>query len=61
MGLSRIDFFIEEGTSKIILNEINTLPGFTDISMYAKLMDYSGISYQELIDKLINLAINKTE
>lgn len=54
--LSRIDFFLEDNTNKIYLNEINTLPGFTDISMYPKLIEYGGISYTELLDKLINLA-----
>jgi len=53
-GLSRIDFFIENNTNKIILNEINTLPGFTEISMYPKLIMHSGISYTNLITKLIN-------
>lgn len=55
-GLSRVDFFIEEGTNKIIINEINTLPGFTSISMYPKLFDNVGISYSELLDRLIELA-----
>ena len=55
-GLSRVDFFIEIGTNKIILNEINTLPGFTNISMYPKLFGAVGIEYSELIDKLISMA-----
>lgn len=55
-GLSRIDFFIENNTNKIILNEINTLPGFTEISMYPKLIENLGISYSELLDRLISLA-----
>lgn len=55
-GLSRIDFFVENDTNKIILNEINTLPGFTEISMYPKLIENLGISYSELLDKLIELA-----
>ena len=54
--LSRIDFFVEHNTNRIILNEINTLPGFTEISMYPKLMEDVGLSYSELIDKLIELA-----
>ena len=53
-GLSRIDFFYDELNQKIYLNEINTLPGFTEISMYPKLIMHSGISYTELITKLIN-------
>ena len=55
-GLARIDFFIENNTNKIILNEINTLPGFTEISMYPKLIESIGIKYKELLDKLIELA-----
>lgn len=58
-GLSRIDFFIEENTNRIILNEINTLPGFTEISMYPKLIENLGLTYTELLDKLIELAIKK--
>ena len=56
-GLSRVDFFIEEGTEKVYINEINTLPGFTSISMYPKLFEQVGISYSELLDKLIELAL----
>ena len=56
-GLSRVDFFIEKDTNRIILNEINTMPGFTEISMYPKLMEHLGYSYQELLDKLIELAL----
>jgi D-alanine-D-alanine ligase len=55
-GLSRVDFFIEKDTNKIIINEINTLPGFTSISMYPKLFDNVGIKYSDLLDKLIELA-----
>ena len=58
-GLSRVDFFIENKTQKIYLNEINTMPGFTQISMYPKLMEAFGISYSELLDKLIELSKNK--
>ena len=52
-GLSRVDFFIEKGTNKIYINEINTMPGFTKISMYPKLFESVGIPYSELLDKLI--------
>ena len=55
-GLSRVDFFIEKGTEKVYINEINTLPGFTSISMYPKLFNQIGIGYTELLDKLIDLA-----
>ena len=54
--MSRVDFFVENNTNKIILNEINTLPGFTNISMYPKLFEEAGIKYSELIDKLIEIA-----
>ena len=56
-GLSRVDFFIEKETNKIYINEINTLPGFTNISMYPKLWDNTGIQYTDLIDNLIQLAL----
>ena len=58
-GLSRVDFFIEKSTDKIYINEINTLPGFTSISMYPKLFEQIGIMYTELLDKLIELALEK--
>lgn len=54
-GLARVDFFVRNG-SEVILNEINTMPGFTSISMYPKLWEASGVSYGELIDRLITLA-----
>lgn len=56
-GLSRVDFFIEKGTNEIYINEINTLPGFTNISMYPKLFEKSGIKYKELLNRLIDLSI----
>ncbi|NLX64064.1 MAG: D-alanine--D-alanine ligase [Clostridiaceae bacterium] len=55
-GLSRVDFFVEE-SGRVVLNEINTMPGFTDISMYSKLWEASGIPYTELITRLIELAL----
>ncbi len=62
-GLSRVDFFVYEdgGEEKIIFNEINTLPGFTQISMYPKLMMHHGMSYSQLIDALVTLAVQKEE
>lgn len=60
-GLSRVDFFIRNSDEKVLFNEINTLPGFTSISMYSKLFDASGIPYGELIDNLINLALEKNK
>lgn len=55
-GLSRVDFFVENGTNRIIINEINTLPGFTQISMYPKLWEEAEIKYSDLLDELIKLA-----
>ena len=55
-GLARVDFFIENETNKIYINEINTMPGFTQISMYPKLFENIGIGYTELLDKLIENA-----
>jgi D-alanine-D-alanine ligase len=59
-GLSRVDFFVEK-SGRVILNEINTMPGFTSISMYSKLWEASGIPYSELITRLIELAFEKYE
>ena len=58
-GLARVDFFVGKENSEIYFNEINTLPGFTSISMYPKLWDKSGISYADLLDKLIELALER--
>lgn len=55
-GLSRVDFFLQKD-GRIIFNEINTLPGFTDISMYPKLWEATGLKYRELIDEIIRLAL----
>lgn len=57
-GLSRVDFFVEKSTGNIYINEINTLPGFTSISMYPKLWEATGLKYSDLIDALIELATN---
>lgn len=57
-GLSRVDFFVEKDTNKIYINELNTLPGFTKISMYPKLFEAVGITYEKLLDKLIELSNN---
>lgn len=58
-GLARVDFFVQKGTNKVYINEVNTLPGFTSISMYPKLWEATGIKYTELIDRLINLALER--
>jgi len=57
--LARVDFFLENETNKFFFNEINTLPGFTEISLYPKLLDHYGIKYKDLIDKLIALSLKK--
>lgn len=55
-GMARVDFFLEENTNNLYLNEINTIPGFTAISLYPKLWEAEGLSYKELVDRLIDLA-----
>jgi D-alanine-D-alanine ligase len=56
-GMARVDFFLEKSAGKIYLNEVNTIPGFTSISMYPKMWEASGIPFRKLIDKLIELAL----
>jgi D-alanine-D-alanine ligase len=58
-GLARIDFFVRKSDGAVLLNEPNTIPGFTSISMYPKLFEAAGIPYPELLDRLISLAIEK--
>jgi D-alanine-D-alanine ligase len=59
-GLARVDFLMEpEGKQRIFLNEVNTMPGFTKISMYPKLWEATGLSYKELITRLIELALER--
>ena len=58
-GLARVDFFLERETGQIYINEVNTLPGFTQISMYPKLWEASGLPYSQMLDRLIELAIER--
>ena len=58
-GMARVDFFVEKESNKIYLNELNTIPGFTKISMYPKLWEASGLSYAKLVDRLIELALER--
>ena len=58
-GMARVDLFLERPTGKFLVNEINTLPGFTSISMYPKLWEASGLPYAKLLDRLIELAIER--
>jgi len=57
-GMARVDFFLNQ-EGKFIVSEVNTIPGFTAISMYPKLWEKSGINYSDLVDKLISLAIDR--
>jgi D-alanine-D-alanine ligase len=58
-GMARVDFFLERGTNRLLLNEINTIPGFTPTSVYAELWATSGLPYEELLDRLIQLALER--
>jgi D-alanine-D-alanine ligase len=60
-GLSRVDFFYVDETGEFYLNEINTLPGFTDISMYSKMWEASGLTYTQLLTELIELAVRRKQ
>jgi D-alanine-D-alanine ligase len=58
-GMARVDFFLERGTDRLLLNEINTIPGFTSTSVYSRLWAASGLPYEELLDRLIQLALQR--
>ena len=58
-GMARVDFFLDKDSGQVFLNELNTIPGFTKISMYPKLWDATGIPYAELVDRLIELALQR--
>ena len=59
-GMARVDFFVR-GDGEVVVNEINTIPGFTSTSVYARLFEASGIPYGELLDRLIQLALERHE
>ncbi len=59
--MGRIDFLLERRTGKLYVNEINTIPGFTPISMYPKLWEASGLPYPKLLDRLIELALERDQ
>jgi D-alanine-D-alanine ligase len=59
-GMARVDFFVRED-GKVLVNELNTIPGFTSTSVYAKLFEASGISYRELLDRLVELALERRD
>jgi D-alanine-D-alanine ligase len=58
-GMARVDFFVRD--REVILNEINTIPGFTSVSMYPKLWEASGLAYPELLERLVELAVERHE
>lgn len=58
--MARIDFFLERDTDQILINEVNTIPGFTAISMYPRLWEASGMPISELVDRLIGLALERS-
>ena len=58
-GMARVDFFVRNG--EVLVNELNTIPGFTATSVYAKLFEASGISYPELLDRLVDLALERRD
>ncbi len=60
-GLARIDFFLERDTGRWFVNEVNTLPGFTEVSMYARMWQQSGLSYRDLVTRLIDLGLERFE
>ena len=62
-GMARVDFFVEdpEGKAEVLVNELNTIPGFTQTSVYAKLFEASGVPYEELLDRLVKLAVERHE
>jgi D-alanine-D-alanine ligase len=59
-GMARVDFFVRED-GEVLVNELNTIPGFTATSVYAKLFDASGVPYPELVDRLVQLALERHE
>ncbi|HEX8153911.1 MAG TPA: D-alanine--D-alanine ligase A, partial [Thermoanaerobaculia bacterium] len=60
-GFARVDFFLERGTNRLYVNEINTIPGFTNISMYPKLWEATEMKYPRLVERLIELGIEKSK
>jgi len=58
-GMGRVDFLLENTTGKLYINEINTIPGFTSISMYPKMWEHAGLPYPKLLDRLIELALDR--
>ncbi len=57
--MARVDFFLERESNRLLVNEINTIPGFTAVSMYPRMWEKSGLTYSDLIDQLIQLALER--
>jgi len=57
--MARVDFFWDEGGRGLVVNEVNTIPGFTPISMYPRMWEASGVTYPELVDRLVTLALER--
>ena len=57
--MARVDFLLDKADGRVYINELNTIPGFTQISMYPKLWEATGLSYTELLDRLIELALER--
>jgi len=58
-GMARVDFFLEHGTGRLYVNEINTIPGFTSISMFPRMCATGGLAYPDLLDRLLELAMER--
>jgi D-alanine-D-alanine ligase len=58
-GMARVDFFLERDSGRLLLNEINTIPGFTPTSVYSRLWAASGLPYEDLLDRLVRLALDR--
>ena len=58
-GLARVDFLLDRASGELFLNEVNTMPGFTPVSMYAKMWEASGLPYATLLDRLVDLALER--
>jgi D-alanine-D-alanine ligase len=61
MGMARVDFLLEKATGRLYINEINTIPGFTAISMYPKMWEHAGLPFDMLVDMLLHLAMERHE
>jgi D-alanine-D-alanine ligase len=59
--MARVDFLLEQSSGKLYINEINTIPGFTSISMYPKMWEHAGLAYPKLLDRLVELAVDRQQ